>query len=125
VESMVFLTATKNNGFETRILRDMHERMIKNFMDVIVMTELRAGPLSGYDVISYINAKFNVLMSSGTVYSPLYSLERNGLVEGVWKERKRTYNLTDKGEVTINTILGAQEKIKVFLFTILKPQHLT
>jgi hypothetical protein len=68
VESLVFLTAAKNNGFETRILRDMHERMIKNFMHVIVMTELRAGPLSGYDVISYINAKFNVLMSSGTVY---------------------------------------------------------
>jgi DNA-binding PadR family transcriptional regulator len=113
--------ATKNNGFEAKILRDMHERMIKNFMDVIIMTELRSGPLSGYDVISFINAKFNVLMSSGTVYSLLYSLERNGLVEGVWKERKRTYKLTDKGEETIATILGAQEKIKAFLSSILKP----
>lgn len=123
---MVHLVASgKNNGFEARVLRDMQERMIKNFMDVIVMTELRSGPLSGYDVISYINSKFNVLMSSGTVYSFLYSLERNGLVEGVWKERKRTYELTEKGEETITTILGAQEKIKAFLSNILKPQQPT
>jgi DNA-binding PadR family transcriptional regulator len=127
---MVVLTAAqKNNGFEARIFREMHERVIKSFMDVIIMTELRKGPLSGYDVISYINAKFkllvskfNLLVSSGTVYSLLYSLERNGQVEGVWKERKRTYKLTDKGEETISTILNAQEKIKAFLSDIFKPQ---
>ena len=120
---MVVLTAAqKNNGFEARIFREMHEHVIKSFMDVIIMTELRKGPLSGYDVISYINAKFNLLVSSGTVYSLLYSLERNGQVEGVWKERKRTYKLTDKGEETISTILNAQEKIKAFLSDIFKPQ---
>ena len=120
---MAILTvAAKNNGFEARIFREMHERVIKSFMDVIIMTELRKGPLSGYDVISYINAKFNLLVSSGTVYSLLYSLERNGQVEGVWKERKRTYKLTDKGEETISTILNAQEKIKAFLSDIFKPQ---
>ena len=120
---MVVLTAAqKNNGFEARIFREMHERIIKSFMDVIIMTEIRKGPLSGYDVISYINAKFNLLVSSGTVYSLLYSLERNGQVEGVWKERKRTYKLTDKGEETISTILNAQEKIKAFLSDIFKPQ---
>jgi DNA-binding PadR family transcriptional regulator len=112
--------ATKSGGFEARIFREMQERMIKNFMDVIIMTELRSGPLSGYDVISYINAKFNILVSSGTVYSLLYSLERNGLVEGIWRERKRTYKLSDKGEETISTILGDQEKIKAFLSSILR-----
>ena len=120
---MVVLTAAqKNNGFEARIFREMHERVIKCFMDVIIMTEIRKGSLSGYDVISNINAKFNLLVSSGTVYSLLYSLERNGQVEGVWKERKRTYKLTDKGEETISTILNAQEKIKAFLSDIFKPQ---
>jgi DNA-binding PadR family transcriptional regulator len=119
---MVINAATKKNGFEAKILRDMHERIIKNFMDIIVMTELRTGSQSGYDVISYINSKFNVLLSSGTVYSLLYSLERNGLVEGVWKERKRIYKLTNRGEETIATIIGLQEKIKAFLYNILKPQ---
>ena len=107
---------------EAKILKKMHERLIKNFMDVIIMSELRNGAISGYDVISFIHTKFGLLVSSGTVYSLLYSLERNGLVEGVWDERKRTYKLTEKGQKTIQTILNAQEKINNFITNILKNQ---
>jgi DNA-binding PadR family transcriptional regulator len=71
---------------EGKILRKMHERIIKNFMDIIILAELRNGPMSGYDVISFIHNKFHLLVSSGTVYSLLYSLERNGLIEGTWDE---------------------------------------
>jgi DNA-binding PadR family transcriptional regulator len=67
-------------------------------MDIIILAELRAGPLSGYDIISFIHGRFHLLVSSGTVYSLLYSLERNGLIEGTWNERKRVYKLTNKGE---------------------------
>jgi len=87
------------------------------------MTELRNSSLSGYDVISYIHNKFNLLVSSGTVYSLLYSLERNGLVEGTWDERKRVYKLTEKGAKTINTLLSANDKIKGFMANILKAQN--
>jgi len=76
----------------------MYERIVKNFMDVLVMVELRDNPLSGYDVISLIHKKFNLLVSSGTVYSLLYSLERDGLIEGKLNDRKRVYVLTEKGE---------------------------
>ena len=83
---------------EGKILKKMHERMIKNFMDIIILAELRNGPLSGYDVISFIHNKFHLLVSSGTVYSLLYSLERNDLIEGTWNERKRVYKLKEKAE---------------------------
>ena len=112
--------ASSNQKLESKTLKKIHERIIKNFMDVIIMTELRNGSLSGYDFISYIHNKFNLLVSSGTVYSLLYSLERNGLIEGVWEERKRVYKLTEKGEKTINTMLGASDKIKGFMTNILK-----
>lgn len=115
------LTSEKLEG---KILKKMHERIIKNLMDIIIiMTELRNGSLSGYDCISYIHNKFNLLVSSGTVYSLLYSLERNDLIEGVWDERKRVYKLTQKGEKTINTLLGANDKIKSFMTNILKAQN--
>jgi DNA-binding PadR family transcriptional regulator len=120
---MVALTVILNNEkLEGRILKKMHERIIKNFMDIIIMTELRNESLSGYDVISYIHNKFNLLISSGTIYSLLYSLERNGLVEGVWDERKRIYKLTEKGQKTIETILNASDKIKGFMANLLKVQ---
>ena len=121
--NMVALTVILNNEkLEGRILKKMHERIIKNFMDIIIMTELRNAPLSGYDVISYIHNKFNLLISSGTIYSLLYSLERNCLVEGVWDERKRIYKLTEKGQKTIETILNASDKIKGFIANLLKVQ---
>jgi DNA-binding PadR family transcriptional regulator len=121
---MVALTIILSSGrLEGKILKKMHERIIKNFMDIIIMTELRNGSLSGYDVISYIHNKFNLLVSSGTVYSLLYSLERNGLVEGTWDERKRVYKLTEKGEKTIDTLLSASDKIKGFMANILKAQN--
>jgi len=121
---MVALTVIPSSEkLEGKILKKMHERIIKNFMDIIIMTELQNGSLSGYDFISYIHNKFNLLVSSGTVYSLLYSLERNGLIEGVWEERKRVYKLTQKGAKTINTLLGASDKIKGFMTNILKAQN--
>ena len=118
---MVALTIMVNGEkSEARIIKKMHERVIKNFMDTIVMAELQNGPISGYDVISFIHNKFGFLASSGTVYSLLYSLERNGLVEGIWIERKRVYKLSEKGAKTITTILNSQESIKGFMSTILK-----
>jgi DNA-binding PadR family transcriptional regulator len=120
---MVALTITvTNEKSEARIIKKMHERVIKNFMDTIILTELQNGAISGYDVIDYIHTKFGFLVSSGTVYSLLYSLERNGLVEGVWIERKRIYKLTEKGARTIQTILNSRDKIKNFMATILRSQ---
>ena len=120
---MVALTITVNGEkSEAKIIKKMHERVIKSFLDTIIMSELQNGPISGYDVISYIHNKFGFLVSSGTVYSLLYSLERSGLVEGIWIERKRVYKLTEKGAKTIETILSAHDKIKGFMTTILKAQ---
>ncbi len=120
---MVALTITVNGEKnEARIIKKMNERVIKSFMDTIILAELQHGPISGYDVISYIHNRYGFLVSSGTVYSLLYSLERNGLVEGIWIERKRVYKLTEKGARTIQAIVSSHDKIKSLLSTILKPQ---
>ena len=105
---------------EANVLKRMHERIIKNFMDILILAELKNGALSGYDVIAFIHNKFHLLVSSGTVYSLLYSLERNGLIEGKWNERKRVYKLTDKGDRTIQTILNANDKIQYLIKNLLK-----
>ena len=120
---MVALTITVNGEkSESIIIKKMHERVIKSFMDTIIMAELQNGPISGYDVISYVHNKFGFLVSSGTVYSLLYSLERNSLVEGTWIERKRVYKLTEKGAKTITTILNSKDKIRSFMTIVLQAQ---
>ena len=97
------------------IIKEMHGRIVKNFMDLLIMTELRNNPMSGYDVISFIHKKFRLLISSGTVYSLLYSLERDGLIEGNFNNRKRVYVLTEKGEETIQAIQESSQQIQAFM----------
>ena len=80
-------------------------------MDILILAELQEKPLSGYDIISLIHRKFNVLVSSGTVYSLLYSLERKGLVTADMDQRKRVYTLTEKGKQTLETVGRANEEI--------------
>jgi len=105
------------------ILKKMNRRIIKNFLDVLILAELRNGLLSGYDVIAYIHNKFRLLVSSGTVYSLLYSLERDGLITGSWNQRKRVYKLTHKGDETIKAIMSANDKIQLLMSSLLKVQR--
>lgn len=73
-------------------------------MDILVLAELRNGAMSGYDAIGFIHDKFGVLVSSGTVYSHLYALEREELIEGTWDTKKRVYRITEKGEQALETL---------------------
>jgi len=93
----------------------LRKRVIQNFMDILVLTEMKKGSLSGYDVIALLHRRFGILLSSGTVYSLLYSLERDGLVKGVWNQRKRVYELTEKGEQNMQVITKANQEIQNFL----------
>jgi DNA-binding PadR family transcriptional regulator len=96
-------------GLESQILKDLHGRTVKNFTDILIMKSLRKeSPLSGYELIMLFHEKFHLLLSSGTVYSKLYSMERDGLIKGEWNGRKRVYQLTEKGKETIDFILKSR-----------------
>ena len=91
----------------------LERRTLQNFLDILMLAEMKKeGSLSGYDVIGLIHKKFGVLMSSGTVYSLLYSLEREGLIKGVWNNRKRVYELSERGEQNIKVIAKANGEIQ-------------
>ena len=80
------------------LIEKLQSRVIHEFMDIFILAQMKKGSLSGYDAISLIHTRFGILVSSGTVYSLLYSLERDGWIKGVWNDRKRVYELAEKGE---------------------------
>ena len=104
---------------ESEVLKKMHRRIVKSFMDILILAELRNTAMSGYDIIACIHNKFGILVSSGTVYSLLYSMERDNLIRGIWAKRKRVYELTEKGERNIEAILNANDKIKGLMTNLL------
>lgn len=98
------------SDLESKILDQMHKRMVKDFLDMVILIELRKRPMGGYDVIALVHNKFDILLSSGTVYSNLYFLERNGLVKGEGSNR-RVYTLTELGKESAKAFLSAKSKI--------------
>lgn len=106
------------DAFEYRVFEDLKGRFVRNFLDVVVLTELKTKPLSGSDVISLTYKKFNLLLSPGTVYSLLYSLERKELIKARSNQNKRDYTLTEKGRETIDATTATKEKIKHLIHTI-------
>ena len=70
------------------------------------MIELKNQSISDYVALSHIHNEYDYLMSSGTVYSLLYSLEREELIKGCINGQKRVFELSTKGEKMIDFILG-------------------
>jgi len=98
-------------NLKSEILKQMHKRIVKNFLDVVILMELSKHSMSGYDVISFVHNKFHMLLSSGTVYSNLYFLEKNGLIRSEQARRKRIYMLTEQGKETAKAFLNSKDKI--------------
>ena len=93
----------------------MRERLFKRLIDVFVLVELKKKSMSGYDVISMLHTKYDLLVSPGTVYALLYSMEREGLIEGRWDERKRVYELTSLGLQDTSLLKAAGEEVQLLL----------
>lgn len=102
----------------SQAVEDLKKRVITNFMDILVLTEMKKGALSGYDIIDMIQKRFGILVSPGTVYNLLYSLERNGFIKNVGSQQKRVYSLTTQGERNIKLFMKANNEIQNLIKTI-------
>lgn len=105
---------------EGRIIETVKNGFIRSFLWVIVEKALlNSKTMSGYAVVALIHQEHNLLISPGTVYALLYSLERKGLIKGIWEDGKRVYGLTESGENEIKIILSAKNELLNFMKTIL------
>lgn len=106
---------------KSNVLKEIQRSMVTSFLDTIILAELRNSiPLGANDIIEFVHKKFGFLISPGTVYSLMYSMERKGLLKGIEVQTKRTYTLTDKGVKTINAILESKVEIQMFMRAILE-----
>lgn len=98
------------------VLTNIKRRMVKEFLDLIILTLISKYPCSGYDIIRHILSEYNILLSSGTVYSNLYALERDHLLIGWWCGRKRKYKLDIKGRKYIQKYEKCLQLIHKFTY---------
>ena len=97
----------------------MRRRIVKNFLDTIFLAELKkVQPQSAYALMNLVHRKFGFLISAGTIYSLLYSMERKGLVIGEALENKRIYRLTQKGDETITILSNSKKELLQYANTV-------
>jgi len=96
---------------ESTIQDLMHGRIVKNFLDMVILMELRKRSMSSADVVAFVQNKFNITLSLGTVYSNLCFLEKNGLIKGEEAQKRKIYTLTNKGKGTAEAFLSSNDRI--------------
>ena len=94
-------------------LKEVRERCVKSFLDVIIASILANKPSWGYEIIANIHEKLHILLSPGAIYPVLYSMERKGLIvkhngDGV---RKRFYEITEEGRRWLREMLSASRYV--------------
>ena len=75
------------------------EQVIKRNLELVTLSILEKGSMSGYSLIKEISSQFHILISQGTIYPLLYSLQKEGTLaikNGVGREK--IYELTSKGK---------------------------
>jgi len=111
-----------NTSLVSAVVRGVERRILNHFMDLLILVSLNGygSQISGYDVIKYLQLKYHILPSSGTVYSCLYNMEREGLLRGEQNGRKRIYTLTQHGVETARAVLNGKDRILNFVAMILR-----
>lgn len=67
--------------------------------EAVIMSLLEKGPLHGYQLALESERLGGTLFAfkHGTLYPILHSMEKRGLIEGVWHGKKKAYTITTKG----------------------------
>jgi DNA-binding PadR family transcriptional regulator len=102
----------------------VHAR-VERFIEPALLLILRAGPTHGYELADNLTRTLPAeRIDMGNLYRMLRALEAEGIVDSEWHDdlpgrNRRTYRLTEQGEVLLDTwaeALGeANETIAAFL----------
>ena len=99
---------------EKSIIDEMETRIIRAFLDIIILQVLNDKSGSGYDILLFLEERFHKKLSSGTVYAAIYSLQRKGLIVGVTDSRKTIFKITVLGKETLDIIQKAEKELRIF-----------
>ena len=92
---------------EQKLEERIHERHVKAFLDILILAILKGSPMYGYKIIAAIHREFGILLSPGSLYPLLHSLEKNKLIESRFHEGKIVYTMTSNGKKIFQNIFTA------------------
>lgn len=101
-----------------RLEREVRSRCIKSALDLIIMSAATEKPICGYDIITLVYQEFKILLSPGTVYPVIKTLEERGLIESKQDGRRRIYSLASRGHLLAPQLVAEYRWVESQLLTI-------
>jgi len=84
---------------------DSIRKMVKDNLEAIILALLQSKAMCGSDVIGTIHLEFKVLLSPGTVYPLLHSLQKKGLLTSVKEGKEKRYFPSEDSELEIRRLV--------------------
>lgn len=84
--------------------------MIKGFLKLNVLTELKSSSKTGYELMQSLEKKIGKKPSPGSIYPLLNDLVSSGYVTSREEGRKKIYSLTCKGRYAVKKLLKEKQK---------------
>ncbi|MEW5760532.1 MAG: PadR family transcriptional regulator [Candidatus Thermoplasmatota archaeon] len=91
------------------------ERFVKNDLETVVLALMLNKPMCGTDIIKTLYKEFNILVSPGTIYPLLHSLEKKGLLKCEYKVRTKLYEPPEGVKTKIRSLLNEHVQTSNFL----------
>lgn len=89
----------------------MNERVVKNFLDMLILIELKRSSLSYRELVSIFHKRFGEIVDFSLVDSNLIFLEKEELITNRSVKRRKVYALTAKGEEKVRAFLDSKREI--------------
>jgi len=89
----------------------MNERIVKNFLDILILIELKRGPLSDNELVIGLHEKVGKVTDSNLVDLNLSCLTKEGFITNRSVENKKLYALTMKGKEKAKVFLDSKNRI--------------
>jgi len=90
----------------SKLSADSIEKMVKKNLETIILTLVQRKPMCGTDIMKTIHLEFNVLLSPGTIYPLLQSMEEKGLLAFEKIGKAKTYAPANDAELRIKNLLN-------------------
>jgi len=89
-----------------RELREIRAKLMRGFLDLVVLQFLNGGSMHGYQIISDLRKNFGVYFGPSTIYPLLCALEEKGYVKSHWDlendKPRKVYSITPQGSNLLN-----------------------
>ncbi len=96
---------------DSELLMQMNKRIVKNFLDILILIELRRDSVNYSELANIFHKRFGEIVDFSLIDSNLKFLEKEEMITNRTVKNKKFYALTTKGEEKVKAFQNSKNKI--------------